>query len=176
MLETRLAPLDQAFANAKPMLVRGELPPDGVYQGVIDDFDFIEANKTGELFLKTIVKLAGDEYGGQTIDKLNALEDPERFDMLKTHLDRMGVDTAQLKLSEIEQVLVRLTDVPVQLTIKTSDKVNPKNGQPYRDWYVDKRLGSPLRQQADVPADTDGLPGLEPQPVAAAAADETIPF
>lgn len=170
----RLTAMEDPFKAAEVRQPFGELPPDGLYQGIIQDFDFLDL-RTG-LFLKTVVKLVTpDQWDGHEIDQIHALEDPERLDWVKRHLTKMGidVDSDDFRLGELEGYLPRLLDVPVEIEVKTSERINEKTGANYRNWYVTARLGDPLGGKrpstTDVPADTEGLEGATVEEARAAA-------
>lgn len=168
----RLAAHDQAFQEAKRMRDFGELPDDGDYQGIVERFDFFEARSTGELYLKTEVKLTGpsEEVAGWGVEMIHNLDDSDKFDFLKTHLHRLGctaVDEPGFKLSELESVhLPKLLDVPVEVNVYTYDRKD--GGGTGRGARINKALGEPMRNP-ETPA--PAAPAV-PQ----ATNDETIPF
>lgn len=183
------APADGGFST--------ELPPDGEYQAVVKKFDFFESKKSGDAFLKTVLEIAFDrEWQGTEVETIHNLTDPEVLESgwLKTHLKRLGADVDELELSAVSpgsELLGSLLDVPVAIAIKTSDRTNDQ-GEPYRNVYLNKRLGDPLQggstgvaggpmeggkvqaPESEVPADEAGLDksgtGAESKD------DEEIPF
>jgi hypothetical protein len=170
-LPDRLAKMQGAFNDA-PADSSGpfDLPPDGDYQALVRRFDFFEAKASGQAFLKTELEVANHpEHAGRSAETVHNLEDPAKIEYLKRHLATLGADVEQLDLREVRPgspTLEALCDTPVEITIKTSDKTD-RDGNPYRNVYVNKRLGDPLR--SDVPMDT--TPSLPTVP-----ADEPIPF
>lgn len=162
----RLKQHDEAFTGAQRRSDLGEMPDVGDYQALVHRFDYIEAKSNGRLYLKTELKIVGGgEFDGWPVDILNDLEDPERYEYLKTHLHRLGVDTDSFILSKIEEELPALLDVPVELNVYEG-----KNGQRYAS--INKRLGEPMRQQSggEIPADAPA--SNTPPP----AQDDDIPF
>lgn len=171
-LEERLAAMQPAFTEASADTGSPfEPPPDGDYQALVKRFDFFES-KAGQAFLKTEMEVVHDQaYNGREVSVVHNLEDPERINYLKRHLDILGADVKGLDLRLIRpgsELLGSLCDTPVEITVKTSDRVD-KDGKPYRNIYVNRRLGEPIR--SDVPA---------PAPAAVSTAtvidDEKIPF
>jgi antitoxin component HigA of HigAB toxin-antitoxin module len=167
----RLGAMNDTFQSAYD----GGMPEDGDYQALVERFDFFESG-AGELFLKTELRIQLDpKYEGATVETVHNLEHPERIQWAKKHLRTLGLElddfsTLQARLSEV-------LDVPVAITIKTSDKVNEKTGEPYRNVYVNERLGGPMRAapRPDIPVDTSDYapaPGAQP----GNAIDEDIPF
>jgi hypothetical protein len=174
-LEDRLKAMQAPFQQA-PIPDSGgkSMPPDGKYQGLVKGFDFFESNSTGHLFLKTILEVAlHPDHTGAEVETVHNLEDPARIEWAKGHLATLGLDVDQLDLGSLQGELEKVLDVPVEFQIKTSDKKNA-DGIPYRNVYVNKRLGDPMpRAQGDVPADTEGL---AEEPVGAGKATDDIPF
>lgn len=166
----RLKANNAAWKESRPMVSAFDLPPDGDYQAIVDRFDFIQSKKNERYYLKTELKImGGGEWDGHMVSTLHDMEDPERFDFLKTHLTRMGMDPIPDELDNLPSALNGLLDTPVEVTVKTSNDINPKTSQPYRNLYVNKALGPPLRQRSDVPTP-------EPAGAAATKADDDIPF
>jgi hypothetical protein len=166
--------LQQAWAQA-PKESSGyvqEWPPDGTYQALVRAFDDFEG-KDGTEYVKTIFDITGPSHEGMPVEIINAKNVPERLGFLKEHFYLLGADVDSLGLDDIgpgSQARAELLDVPVELTVKTSKKTDA-SGQPYRNAYLDKRLGGKV--QSDAPADTEGM---EPAGVANAPGDERIPF
>lgn len=146
---SRLADMNDPFkaAEVNEGGFKDETPPPGTYQGLIDSFDFIEAgpnSKTpGVLYLKTVIKTIGGEYDGNEATTLHSLEDPDRFDWLKTHLERLGLETTDLDLTMLETSLSALLDVPIVFAVVDSHS----GGKEYRNVYVNERIGDPMRAE-----------------------------
>jgi hypothetical protein len=183
-LEERLAEQQELYnqapaASGDP----SELPPDGTYQVLIRRWDFFES-KAGVAYLKLESEVALDpEYQGRSVDKIwnlepraNQSQDQWRqsLSFLKGDLKTIGVppETPLTEIRPGSAVLEAVLDVPLQIVIKTSEKTDA-DGNPYRNVYINERLGGPMRSTADVPADTADF---GPPPAGHAAADEDIPF
>lgn len=138
---SRLAALNESYENAPAD--PNALPPDGEYQAIVDRFDVIESKKNGRLYLKTEMRVVGGQYNGWSASTLHDLEDPERIQWVKKHLTVLGVVVQDL--SRLEEALGAALDVPVLITVKTSD-----DGE-YRNCYVNDRLGSPMRSDLGEP-------------------------
>jgi hypothetical protein len=160
-VQQRLAQRQQAWDQAPASTGFGDdWPPDGDYQATILEFDFIDTEKAG-LFLKVVFQVENDAtYRGRRVEQLYTLEDPDRLKYTKQALATMGVDTAGTALADIypdAPLLNSLLDTPVEIAVKSSEKVNEKTGQRYRNAYVNKRLGPPLRAQSDLDSDASGF-------------------
>lgn len=151
-LEDRLAKMQPAFQQASADTGSPfDPPPDGDYQALVKRFDFFES-KAGQAFLKTEMEVVHDpHYSGREASVVHNLEDPDRINYLKRHLAILGADVDALDLRLVRPgsvVLEALCDTPVEITVKTSDRTD-KDGNPYRNVYVNRRLGDPVR--SDVP-------------------------
>jgi hypothetical protein len=161
----RLAHMDGHYEAAPVAGGFDDLPPDGDYQCVIDRFDFVESQKNGRLYLKTLMSVAAGPLKGRRVSCLHDLEDPDRLKYLKKHLSVLEVEPVSLRHLEAE--LHKALDVPVLVAVKT-------NGE-FRNVYVNQRLGAPIRQSdvTDPPPLIGGVP--QPQSTNAIAGDD-IPF
>lgn len=154
-LARRLKEMQDAFDDA----TTDSVPPDGDYQAIIRAFDFFEQKDSPfNAFLKTELEIALDpQYMGRKVEAIHNLTDPEKLGWLKKYMQTLGVDTEAFELAEVvpgSQLLDSLLDVPVELSIKRSDRINPKTGEKYVNIYVNARLGDKVTDLApsDVPA------------------------
>jgi hypothetical protein len=183
-LEDRLSSLDELWKTAKTDGPSGNWLPeeDGDYQGILVQVDFFEQKKepVGKAWLKLIWELqetnAGDrQYAGMQVSKLYDLEPQlvsgrvpasteevqQKLGFLKRDLKTLGID---VEAEDFSMGLVRpgspIWDValncPYDLAVKTSTSTD-KEGKPYRNLYVNARLGGPLT--GDVPADDGDVSG-----------------
>jgi hypothetical protein len=141
----RLKQMDDTWAETKAASAPGELPPDGTYQAIVDRFDFFES-KAGQLFLKTEMVVTNGDHEGHPIETIHNLEDPDRLGWAKKHLRTLGLELEAL--SELEGQLPNVLDTPVEIAVKTSTTLD-NEGNPYRNVYVNKRLGDPI-ERSDV--------------------------
>lgn len=174
----RLAQMDGAYDDAPVAGGFEDLPPDGDYQVVVDRFDFIEAQKNGRLYLKTIGSVATGPHKGRTVSCLHDLEDADRLKYLKKHLAVLEVEPVSLRHLEI--ALKAALDVPFLVAVKTSGE--------YRNVYFNQKLGGPIRQpEAPQPTGLDARPTLDDVfkpggttgttgPPVRSAIDDNIPF
>jgi hypothetical protein len=177
-LGDRLSSLDELWKTAKTDGPSGNWLPDedGDYQGILVQVDFFEQKKepVGKAWLKLIWELqetnADDrQYAGMQVSKLYDLEPQlvsgrvpasteevqQKLGFLKRDLKTLGID---VEAEDFSMGLVRpgspIWDValncPYDLAVKTSTSTD-KEGKPYRNLYVNARLGGPLT--GDVPAD-----------------------
>lgn len=176
-LEERLAALSTEFKQA-PIATGGgkyELPEDGTYQAVIERFDTFEGKNgksAGQLFLKTEMSIRFDEkYEGREVSVIHNLEDPERFDQLKRHLVTLGLDPEGFDFARLLDELHAVLDVPVEIAVVTSNKTNPNTGEPYRNCYINRRIGDKISDLGPVDPDE-----FKAKSGVTASDDETIPF
>lgn len=176
-LKERLAGMNDAYRKADD----GTLPEDGDYQALVQSFDFFEARD--QVFLKTVLVVQHDDvYEGREVECVHNLEDPDRLHWAKKHLRTLGLPDLD-DLGDLETQLHEVLDVPVAITIKTSDRINESTGERYRNVYVNEKLGPPLRAEpATAPAAPEpeqeqlAVGGGQPSGGAGAIADDDIPF
>ena len=121
------------------------LPEPGDYGATVDSFDIIDSSK-GLLFKTTLTIINDQQYAGRQVDTIHNLEDQKRIDYLKSHLAKLGANTAGIRLAEDlrpgSDFLRGLLDVVVEIAIKDSKKINPNTDKPYRNVFVNQRIGS----------------------------------
>lgn len=155
-----------------------DLPPDGDYQAIVERFEPFQAKSSGAYWLKTELRIQLDpDWDGKIVTTIHALDDPARAEFLVRHLRTLGISGDALEdLSNIDQALHTVLDVPVRIAVVTADRINEKTGLPFRNVYVNERLGPPLTSQArsDVPAEQPAQPAA----AGAVAADDEpeLPF
>jgi hypothetical protein len=195
-LEDRLSSLDELWKTAKTDGPSGNWLPDddGDYQGILVQVDFFEQKKepVGKAWLKLIWELqetnaADRQYAGMQVSKLYDLEPQlvsgrvpasteevqQKLGFLKRDLKTLGID---VEAEDFSMGSVRpgspIWDValncPYDLAVKTSTSTD-KEGKPYRNLYVNARLGGPLTGDvpADVPVPSVSRPG---------DGDDDVPF
>lgn len=186
-LEERLASLDDTFKSA-PMEggFTRFMPEPGLYQGILREIDFFESKK-GQAFLKLVFEIAlHPEYAGQQIELTYNLEPDgnneereQKLGFLKRDLRTLGipVESDEFSFAQVRPgsaIWDPVMDVPVSIEVKDSKRVNPDTGKPWRNAYVQDRLGDPL-PVGTTPMPQSEIPNtLEPQQQV--AADDTIPF
>lgn len=182
-LEERLAAQQEEYASTPAASPQGsdELPEDGDYQALVKGFEFFESKKN-VAYLKAVLEVTLDQqYSGWEVPKIWQLEPRadqsqeqwrKSLSFLKGDLRTLGIpsDTPLTEIRPGSQVLNEILDVPVAIAVRTSDRVKD-DGTPYRNVYINERLGGPLRSGGEVPADTSDL-----QQQAAAVGDTDIPF
>jgi hypothetical protein len=188
-LEERLAKLDESFkAASSEGGYSNQLPEPGIYQALFREVDFFEAKQTGAAFLKLVFEIVtGEKYKGWPVELIHPLEpDPEiaetKFQYLKRDLKTLGipVDEDDFSLAQVRpgsEIWTPIFDVPVEIEVKQSKKLNPNTGQPYVNAYLQARLGDPLPKAvqsqlgSDVPAGEKDM-----APVPAIPDDDPPPF
>jgi hypothetical protein len=178
-LADRLARYDDTFKKASVDQYGNQLPDPGTYQTLFRDVDFFES-KAGKAFLKLTFEVTfDDQWRGHAIEKIYPLEfDDDReaelkLGFLKKDLLTLGVDTAA---EDFSLTLVRpgspiwdgVLDVPVEVAVVESKKVDTQTGKAYRNAYLNARLGGPVR--GDLPSTVEPVPS-----VAQGAFDENDP-
>jgi hypothetical protein len=185
-LEERLAKLDESFKAAPTDGYFNELPEPGSYQAIFRSVEFFEGKTNGEAFIKLVFEVVLDKvYAGREIGLIHSLE-PQgtrdfvemKYSFLKRDLKTLGVpvDEEDFSLAQVRPgstIWEPVLDVPVEITVKESKKLNPNTGKPYINAFLDARLGAPLPQGqlpgSDIPATDD------PQPVPSTDLDD-VPF
>jgi hypothetical protein len=160
-VQARLAEMDDAY-NATTTR------PEGDYQAVIERFDFFESNKTGDLFLKTELKIAHDpEWDGHGLETVHNLTDPDRIKWAKKYLGLLGYDGP---ISGLTGALDSFVGLPVEVSVKYSAKLD-EYGDPYQNVYINRRLAE-LEAPTDVPAGDFSAAPAATTPVS----DDDVPF
>ena len=129
--------------------------PDGKYQAKVDIARIDENEQNGSIFLYWEMEIITGPYEGRKIFKRNGLDNPERFDWLKTDLFRAGISLEYL--SQLENSLPDLLDRVLEINLKTG-KPNAE-GKKYQNCYINKLLGEDSGSgYRDVPFTEDSLP------------------
>jgi hypothetical protein len=144
----RLAEMDEAYEN-----VSDGRPEEGTYQALIQRFDFFESKKSGDLFLKTELKIVHDtNFDGAYVEAIHNLTDPERIRWTKRYLGTLGYD------GPISQLMVNLESfigLPVEIAVKYSDRTDDF-GERFQNIFINRRLGE-VTPPSDVPSDTSAF-------------------
>lgn len=189
-VEGRLAALDESFksASSEPMGYDNSLPEPGDYQTIFTGVEFFEKKDAPHnAFLKTIFEIQDDAmYAGREISMIYNLEphkvplgqptpDREAIEMklgfLKRDLKTMGidVDAEDFSFAQVRPgspIWETCLNAPFLLAVRDSKKLNPATGNPYRNAYVNERLGAPI--PPDIP--------VEPYAAPVAGSEDDIPF
>lgn len=173
-LEQRLAAVDQQFKAAPSEPGYGDrLPEPGTYQGILRTIDFFEAKATGQAYLKLVFEVVNDPaYNGLEVEVIHPLE-PDgpadfvemKYGFLKKDLKTLGidVDSDEFSLTQVRPgspIWDDVLDVPVEFAVVESKKVNQETGKPWKNVYLNERLGGPL--PADVPNTLEPQPQVDP--------------
>lgn len=150
-LQKMLAGFDEDYEKAEAFVQ----VPDGIYQAVIQRFDFL-AGRDNHTYLKTEFQIGLGPHAGKTESTLNVLTNPDRFNWTKGYLETIGIEGP---LSELESQLPSALDCPVELEVYTTNgKAGTKNeGQKFRNVRINQRLGGPISEnvtpKSDIPDD-----------------------
>lgn len=180
-IEDRLKALDSDFKKAKePAAGGGSWMPeeDGDYQVIVERFDTFSNKDKTSLFLKAELKIANDrDYDGQVMEKVWPLDDPEKMGYLKRDLRTMGLnpDDDDFSFGNLLIELRSVLDVPLMVAVVTSNRVNEKTGENYRNIYLNQRLGAPLRRNDVERTGKSDIPATVP-PTAGDDDEDPIPF
>ena len=163
-LEERLGAMNSSWQQAKSDGGGfGDTIEDGVYQAIVDRWDWFERKSDGHAFLKVELKIAHNQLeGGKTAETVWDLEDPSRIGYLKRDLATLGLEVEDY--SQLEKQLATLLDVPVEIKLVSKQK----GDRTFQNVYINDRLGDPMR--SDLPTEP-----IE-RPVAAHKSDDDIPF
>ncbi len=136
-----LSHLDKAYSETAIESKGKNDLPEGRYEMTVDDVLVFESKDGGRPFLKITLRVASGELTGSKIDKLYALDNPERFKWLKGDLAMCGLIC---KLSEIGTEGAKIVGVRLQVQAK-------KNGD-YVNYYINGRANSaPVAHSGNVP-------------------------
>ena len=128
-------------------------PPDGMYQAIVKEFDFITRRDGSETFLKTVLTIDLDpQWKGCDIETMHSLTNTDRAASLMKHLTGLGCASVDLQNIDTAPELRDALDCPVVVAIKRSDRINPQTDKPYVGVYVNERLGGPIPSDLDMPA------------------------
>jgi hypothetical protein len=181
-LAARLDRLDESFKNAPadPGYAKS-LPAPGIYQGLLREVDFFEAKSDGSAFLKIVYEITisqDPQYKGWPLEMIYSLEPPPelaemKLGFLKRDLRTLGIDVEADDFSFAQvrpgsAIWDAVLDVPVELAVVESKKLDEKTGKPFVNVYLNERLGDAL--PSDVPFD---FPEGE---AVAAGKDDDVPF
>jgi hypothetical protein len=143
-IQNALAGMDDTYENTTD-----GRPEDGDYQAVIQRFDFFEG-KDGSVYLKTELRIAHDPlYEGWEAEAIHNLTDAKKLTYTKKYLTILEYDG---KLSELPARIGDYVGVPVDITIKRSDRINSYDGLPYLNVFINRKLGD-----SDIPSDTSAF-------------------
>ena len=109
--------------------------PDGSYEAEIYGVEFTESKKSGNLMFKWEFIYTDENYANRHEWKYTVLNKPENMKRLTTDLEKFGIECSSIE--RIKEQLENLLDVPVILTIKSSE--SKSNGQIYRNISVNPR-------------------------------------
>jgi hypothetical protein len=111
----------------------GKEVPDGTYPATIYAVEFTESKTSGNLMFKWEFVYGEDcEYANRHEWKYTVLNKPENMKRLTTDLEKFGIECTSIE--RIKEQLENLLDVPVDITIKSSE--SKSNGQIYRNISV----------------------------------------
>lgn len=106
--------------------------PDGTYDATIYAVEFTESKTSGNLMFKWEFIYTTEEVANRHEWKYTVLNKPENMKRLITDLEKFGIECDSIE--NIKSQLGHLLDVPVTITIKSSE--SKSNGQIYRNISV----------------------------------------
>ena len=118
--------------------------PDGKYQAYVEEVSLGRSKGKGRLQLAWTLIVATGNYKGRYIFHYNGMDTPKQREWLKKDLGRCGLDIKNLSDLESHDVLGKLLDVVVEVTLKTSEW----NGQTRQNNYINKQVGKEERPPA----------------------------
>lgn len=106
--------------------------PDGTYEATIYAVEFTESKNSHKLMFKWEFIYTEEDYANRHEWKYTVLDKPENMKRLTTDLEKFGIECDTI--DHIKEQLEHLLDVPVTLTIKSSQ--SKTNDQIYRNISV----------------------------------------
>lgn len=193
-LQERLEAVAADFGDAEPD--SGSMfapPPEGYYLTLVHEFDWFDGGEPKQAWMKVRLLVQSDEdgdrtHGGRFCEKLYAIEDKDKFGRIKADMELLGAEElaqkihgrplAILDLMPNTDVIRGMLDTPVKVRVKDGKNIDPATGKPYRNTFIEERLGPPgsggveFTPRSDVPDDGDFGPPAVPQ----GTLDDDIPF
>ena len=105
---------------------------DGTYEGTIYSVEFTESKKSGNLMFKWEFIYTSEDVANRHEWKYTVLNKPENMKRLTTDLEKFGIICDSIE--HIKEQLGDLLDVPVNITVKSSE--SKTDGQIYRNISV----------------------------------------
>jgi hypothetical protein len=129
-----LSVYDEAYAGAEAPSNDGFQPlPDGTYQVFIEDVELKETKETAKPMIVWKFKVLSGNHKGRVEYKNDVIQD-EKMSFIKGSLLTCGLILN--KFSELPDKIDSLINVDIEITIKTTKK----NGNEYRNIYINKRI------------------------------------
>ena len=193
----RLSDLDDNFKKAPSEggNFGNDLPDLGDYQALFTGVFFFEKkDPPHNAFLKLVFEVQDDAmYAGWEIPMIYNLEPhkvphgqptptaeaiEQKLSFLKRDLKTMGidVDSEDFSFAQVRpgsSIWDDPLDSPFLIAVRDSKKLNPSTGQPYRNAYLNERLGGKI--PPDIPVDTD-YPEPTLEQVGGGTPEDDIPF
>ena len=129
-MDKELQALLEASANVK--VDDYSQVPDGTYEAIIYGVEFTESKTSGNLMFAWEFIYTDEDYANKHEWKYTVLNKPENMKRLTTDLEKFGIECDSIE--HIKGQLEHLLDVPVTLTIKSSQ--SKTNDQVYRNISV----------------------------------------
>lgn len=153
------------FDAVEPAEDTGKNLPDGKYNVRIERLYFDKYNENERPILKYKFVVVDGEMEGRTQEKAGFLKTEQNISMFKADLLKAGLDMngRGISFAVLQDHLQELIDVMLEINVVSSKKAVDKNGVPYVNVYINKRISDPF---AGDPA-VDALPNT-PTPTATA--------
>jgi len=169
----RLAEMQDAYDGVEAKTSGGAVP-DGDYEGLIERFDFWEAEGGGPLKLITEISVQdGGDYDGLSAPSVwHELEDPDRIAWTKGYLEMLGLEG--VNLAELPAALEPLAGTAqVAIRVVTTEKGEKK----YRNTYVNEVIGHEgVSSRSEDGAEESAGGDFESAAEGASGDDDDIPF
>lgn len=159
------------FDSIEPAEDTGKNLPDGKYNVRIERLYFDKYNENERPILKYKFVVVDGEFEGRTQEKAGFLKTEQNISMFKADLLKAGLDMngRGISFAVLQDHLQELIDVMLEINVVSSKKAVDKNGVPYVNVYINKRISDPFD---DVDVET-GQPKATARPATAAPRTST---
>lgn len=151
---------------------QSEAPPDGMYEVLVTDFKAFES-KAGKAIVVVELQAVGGQHAGHQWSIISGFASAGATGVTKSTCARLGVDVAAAAITQAptpQAALEALDAAGKTAAVGQWFSVKVQRNGEFTNTYVDSKLAP----KTDAPADTAGF--QQPQPVAAGAGADKVPF
>lgn len=132
--------------------------PEGKYTVRVGRLYFDSYNANERPLLKWELVVVDGEYAGEVQKKASFLKTEDNIRMFKADLFKAGLDMngRGISFAVLQDHLEELIDVMLEINVVVSKKAVDKNGKPYVNTYINKRISDPFAGDQEV----DALPDV----------------
>lgn len=120
--------------------------PEGKYVGRVNRMYFDKYDPNERPILKWEFIVTEGDYEGRKQEKASFLKTEQTVSMLKADLKKAGLDMngRGITFAKLPNHLGELLDVEIEFAVIASKKSVDKNGNPYVNVYINKRISDPF--------------------------------